>query len=257
MDNATVSDTPQQAPLCSYTCDSCSRGIPSHEQRYNCQDCQGFDYCETCFVDATLIHPGHSFAKMDPTEPRPNHGPQTEDDCSATAKAEELCRSCSVVSQVLPCIHLLLNDKRCQGVGKLCILWPLRISLLIEAAQRGCAFCSFMLYTFFRPFNGEAHMYDEETPWYVRPRENHDDRKALVEHCMDILTRLKTDHFIFNVLPICSRKGAKPPDYDKIEIYLSDKTYEIQDPDEVKNARVFHSAGVITAEYHVYASKGE
>ncbi|KXX78853.1 Heterokaryon incompatibility protein 6, OR allele [Madurella mycetomatis] len=259
MDNATASDTPQQAPQCRYSCDSCSCGIPSYEGRYNCQDCHNFDYCETCFVDATLIHPGHSFTKIDPAEPRPKHEPQTEDDRSSTAETEQFCRSCATVTQALPCVHLSLSDERYPGEpkGNISLLWRLRMSSLIEATQRGCSFCCFILYTFFRPSNGEMYLYNEETPWYARPRENDDERKALVEHCMGTLTRLKRDHFVFGVYPICSRKGAKPPDYDKIEIALSNETTKIQTMEEIRSAKVFHSAGVITAEWHVYASKDD
>ncbi|GAB1315405.1 hypothetical protein MFIFM68171_05615 [Madurella fahalii] len=257
MDNTTASDTSQQTCPSRYSCDSCSRRIPLHEARYNCRDCQNFDYCETCFVDAALIHPGHSFARIGPLEPLSKQEPQTEEDCNATAKIEQLCRSCATVTRALPYLHLALGDKRYPEAhkGGISLLWRLRISHLVEATQRGCPFCCFTLYTFFREFNGQTHTYDAKTPWYARPSEHDEERKKLVKHCMGTLTRLKTDRFVFEVCPICSRKGAKPPDYDKVRISLSDKTHEIQSMDEIREADVFHSAGVITVERHVYASK--
>jgi hypothetical protein len=137
--------------------------------------------------------------------------------------------------------------------------WSLRLSTLIEAAQRDCAFCCFFLHTFFRESNMESHFYhDEKTPWYARPWGCRDEkeRMELIGHCMGTLTRLKTDRFNFEVLPICSesRKGFQPWDFDKLKFRLAGSTFDLHGKEELRQARVFHSAGAIEAERYVYAA---
>jgi hypothetical protein len=144
--------------------------------------------------------------------------------------------------------------------------WPLRISGLIEATQRGCAFCAWMLHTFFRASNFETHMYEALSPWYARPLDpEHDKERAeLVTHCMGTLSRLKknvkslSDRFQFDVYPTAvSRAGAKLWDFDRIRFAYSEANLQVHTMEDLKEARVFHSAGVIAAERYVYAVKGE
>lgn len=270
-----MDDTNPPEAVQRYTCDSCSRSIPPHEARYACQDCHDFDYCAQCFTDAPLIHPGHSFAAIEPAEPSPAQEARPEAEANGRPRAESKdpgglrvvrlaldtenpgCRSCAAVTSALPVVHFLLDGKGVP-VRRPFFQWPLRISRLVEATQRGCPFCCFVLHTFFRSSNIEYHSYEEETPWYAEPSKHDDERGKLVRHCMRTLTRLKSDRFVFDVLPMCTRKGARPPDYDKIRISLShEATVKFQDPDEVRKAGVFHSAGVVAMERYICAARGK
>ncbi|KAK4236581.1 heterokaryon incompatibility protein 6 [Achaetomium macrosporum] len=248
---------------CWYFCDCCSRQIPRHEARHKCEACQDFDYCGKCVPDAALIHPGHTFTTIAAPEPPPGEGGAS--DSSETDDLEPFpgarCKSCAAVTQGLPLAQFILDPDRhpdrSPPYKAVAFKWPLRISGLIEATQRGCAFCAWMLYTFFRATNFETHMYEAESPWYARPLEHDEDRMELVEHCMGTLTRLKSDRFQFDVYPTCSRTGAKPWDFDRIKIAFSETNLEVYDKQELHEARVFHSAGVIEAERYVYAAKGD
>ncbi|KAL2132213.1 hypothetical protein VTI74DRAFT_4069 [Chaetomium olivicolor] len=240
-----------------YYCDCCERKVLRHEDRYNCQECNDFDYCPECVVDAPLIHPGHTFAKLD--APGPPAGEDKNADASSETEAEERpekprCRSCAPVTQALPLLHFVLDP---QKRNRMRIKWPLRISLLIEGTQRGCPFCCWMLHTFFRSSNCEYHAYTESIPWYARPSEHDKDRTELVEHCMRTLTRLKSDRFDFDVFPTCSRKGVKPWDFDKLTFQLAESNLARRTMEETRDAGVFHSAGVIRVERYLYAARGD
>ncbi|KAK5655737.1 hypothetical protein OQA88_5274 [Cercophora sp. LCS_1] len=224
-------------------CDSCSRKVYAYETRYKCTDCTDFDYCPDCFTEVNTIHPGHLFETFDPKVPAPE-GIVTK------ARPENTeCPSCAPVTMSLPILHFVLGDltNRRQAMAKqkkLQVRWPVKISQLIEATQRGCAFCAFMLHTFFRKFNGEYIGYDEETPWYADPLSHDKERMELVEHCMGTLSRLKKDSFDFRVTPI-SPPGGLLPDISKLRFDLADTP---NSKEELNQARVFHSAGTITTE---------
>ncbi|KAK4151577.1 heterokaryon incompatibility protein 6 [Chaetomidium leptoderma] len=259
--NGDIVDSPPaeaSAPDCWYYCDCCSRKVPRHEVRHNCHDCHDFDYCENCISDAALIHPGHSFTKLDALEPPPEL--EGDDTLSSEKKDEEpYCPSCAPVTATLPLLHFVLDPEKDPKAAnrQICVKWQLRISSLIEATQRDCAFCCFFLHTFFRAFNGEAHEYTEKSPWYVRPSEHDTERMELVKHCMGTLTRLKNDRFDFEILPSCPMKGVKPWDFDKLKFSLSDSSLKYRSNEELKEARVFHSAGVIAMERFVFTTKDD
>ncbi|KAK3303737.1 heterokaryon incompatibility protein-domain-containing protein [Chaetomium strumarium] len=264
-----------------YFCDSCSRKVPRHEPRYNCQACQDFDYCGKCIADAPLIHPGHTFATIAAPEPPPLPAEGAAPNAPETTGVSEpypwaRCQSCAPVTQGLPLSQFILDPERQQQqqqeqpaddetpprqlISAVGFKWPLRISSLVEATQRGCAFCAWMLHTFFRATNFETLLYEAQSPWYARPLEHDKERMSLVEHCMGTLTRLKDDRFRFDVYPTCSRMGsssAKPWDFDRIRFVFSEANLEVHDMKDLKEARVFHSAGVIAAERYVYAAKGD
>jgi hypothetical protein len=254
-----LGDAPQSAePEYWYFCDCCGRGGPQHEARHNCQECHDFDYCGKCVVDATLIHPGHHFTKIDGPKPPPDNEGQAANSELSESSWQPACKSCAPITRLLPLLKLVPNLER----NYACMKWPLRLSALIEAAQRDCAFCCFFLHTFFRESNMESHFYhDEKTPWYARPSSYRDEkeRTELVAHCMGTLTRLKKDRFDFEVLPICSesRKGVQPWDFDKLKFRLVVSTFNIHSKEELRQARVFHSAGAIEAERYVYAAKSK
>ncbi|KAK3998196.1 heterokaryon incompatibility protein 6 [Cladorrhinum sp. PSN332] len=241
-----------------YYCDSCGQSRFRHEVRHKCSECPDFDYCSECIDDAPIIHPGHAFNKLDPLSSPPD---QVEDPKPEEEKVgwEPTCTSCVSVTKVLPIIYLVLHDEAYPGARpeNLEIGWPLRISSLIQATQRGCAFCCFALYTFFRKSNIETYAYDPETPWYAEPLQHDKERKELVEHCMGTLTRLKKDRFHFTVRPVSSKKGIRLPDFDKMVIALDSRSTKYNSMAEIKEARVFHSAGVISAERYVCAAAGD
>jgi hypothetical protein len=239
-------------------CDRCSRSIS--ETRYKCQDCPDFDYCAKCFVNAALIHPGHSFVAISCFSPeeRPDADNKEFSDGDGGGHREESeCFSCAPVTRPLPALFLVLKDEKMPRAGELCLRWSLRLSSLIEATQWGCAFCSFMLESFFRACNGESLFYEEVKPWYAEPSKHDKKRIELVEHCMKTLTRLKTDKFEFSITPLCSRKRNQLPDFDRIRISLSEGTKKLHTMEELKSAQVFHSAGTIMVERDVFATEGE
>ncbi|KAK4118794.1 HET-domain-containing protein [Parathielavia appendiculata] len=139
----------------------------------------------------------------------------------------------------------------------MCLKWPVRLSSLIEAAQRGCAFCCFFLSTFFRESNFESHYYTETRPWYARPAEHDKERMELVKHCMSTLAKMTKDRFEFYLFPICSRKGVGFWDFDKLRFQLSNSSLESYSREDLQRWRVFHSAGVIATERYVFAAKGD
>lgn len=241
-----------------YYCDCCGRKVPRHEDRYNCQECNDFDYCPKCVSEAPLIHPCHAWTTIPAPEPR-----SEQDKASEAAPEAEIddptdeprCPSCAPVTRILPLLKFVLDSP--EKHNRMCIKWPLRLSRVIEATQRGCALCAFMLYTFFRSSNGEFHSYEEKAPWYARPCEHEKERMELVEHCMGTLTRVKSDRFDFDVFPISSRKGANLWDFDKLTFTLGEGNLKIRTREELREARVFHSAGVITAERYVFAARGK
>lgn len=240
-----------------YYCDGCGKASLKHEVRHKCNDCPDFDYCSECFAEAELLHPGHSFTKFEPTSPRP-----ADEEEKKSSEDEEVwqprCRSCASVTRILPILFLALDDPEYEGAtsNNLQASWILRISHLIQATQRGCAFCCFVLDAFFRKSNMEMYGYDQDTPWYAEPLNHDKERTELVQHCMKTLTRLKNDRFKFRVMPKSSRKGISLPDFDRISIQLDQGTTKYNTMAEIRQARVFHSAGVIAVERAVCAAAG-
>ncbi|KAK4168150.1 heterokaryon incompatibility protein 6 [Cladorrhinum sp. PSN259] len=249
-----------------FNCDGCSQSYACHhEVRYKCNDCADFDYCLKCIGDAPLVHPGHSFKRLDPISPPPPDLPADDEGNQALKNEQDSwepkCTSCVSVTKVLPILFLALHDPRYEGarVESLQVGWNIRISHLIQATQRGCAFCCFALHTFFRESNFESHVWDQDAPWYADPlNPEHDkERNELVEHCMGTLTRLKKDIFKFRVTVASTKKATSLHDFDKITIALSSETEKFNSMADIKEARVFHSAGIISAEKYVCAAAGD
>ncbi|KAJ4288746.1 hypothetical protein N0V88_007280 [Collariella sp. IMI 366227] len=209
-----------------YYCDCCGRKVPRHEDRHSCQDCNDFDYCPKCVSDAPLIHPGHAWIIIPAPEPLSEQNKDA--DAAPEAKMEEptdepRCPSCAPVTRILPLLKFVLDSP--EKHNRMCIKWPLRLSRTIEATQL--------------------------------QREHNKERMELVEHCMGTLTRVKSDRFDFDVFPISSRKGANLWDFDKLTFTLGESNLKIRTREELREARVFHSAGVITAERYVFAATGK
>ncbi|KAL8349214.1 hypothetical protein RB598_004869 [Gaeumannomyces tritici] len=101
-------------------------------------------------------------------------------------------------------------------------IWLVRISRLIKATQKGCAFCTFVLYIFFGAAEISTFYYKPEKPWYSEPKKHGEERMALVERCMKSLTKLQHDRFGFKVEPHCRRAGSTLPDFDALQIGVSD-----------------------------------
>jgi len=243
----------------SYWCDRCSVTISG--PRHHCEQCNNFDYCHICFADAAFIHPGHSFISFSATAAAKGPPTKTDEEAPEALNGPERqhdtkCRSCAPVTECLPSIPLAFKDKKANRGQEVFIEWRLRLSRLIEATQRGCAFCAFVLDGFFRSNNGEMFSTVPKKPWFAEPERHEEKRMKLVNHCMGTLTRLKTDRFVFVVSPLCTRGNTELPDFDKIRISLDGKTEKIHTMAELKEARVFHSAGIIKIERDVFAANG-
>ena len=132
--------------------------------------------------------------------------------------------------------------------------WPVRISRLIEATQKGCAFCSFVLYKFFGPSNAVTFGYRPTKPWYADPANSKHagERADLVKHCMGTLTKLKHDRFGFAAQPLCRRIGSSLPDFDTLRIHVS----SLMGRDKSEIRRIFNSSGVLELVTDVYAERG-
>lgn len=249
-------------------CDRCSSQIKG--ARYKCLACPDFDYCSVCYSDASLIHPGHDFTALNTlSTPQDVHNRdepelQVHDDIArphpTPPRAHRLCRSCEPITKPLPVIHLMLDDPRMKSElegrdppREISLLWHVRISSLVEATQRGCAFCAFMMDRFF--FSGSTHYYGyaPNTPWYAQPLNHDDQRQSAVAHCMRILTRFGDGKIPFLVTPSCRRIGTVPPDFDRLIIAV-DQTRN--DLDLLKKANVFRLVGKLEIEVDIYAAKG-
>ncbi|KAK3934321.1 heterokaryon incompatibility protein 6 [Diplogelasinospora grovesii] len=179
----------------------------------------------TCVVDAALIHPGHTFKAV----PSPHGtGDSSIDEEKKQPKAVDNheCRSCASLTKPLSGLHVAQKDPKYTGKFRdINTLWPLRISRLIEAAQRGCAFCTFCLDKFFGISNAMSFGYQPSKRWYAEPSKHDKEREDLIEHCMVTLTRLKKDTFDFVVSAVCDTKsGMELPDFARLRIGLSDKS---------------------------------
>ncbi|KAK4466839.1 heterokaryon incompatibility protein 6 [Cladorrhinum samala] len=243
-------------PELRYSCDGCGGPCRNHEARHRCNNCPDFDYCAQCFTEAELLHPGHSFTTFEPVSAQPAADEEENKDDDVW---QPRCASCAPVTRILPVLFLALGDPKYEGAtsDNLQTVWVLRISHLIQATQRGCAFCCFVLDAFFRESNMETFLYDQDTPWYAEPLSHDKERTELVQHCMKTLTRLKNDRFRFRVRQMSSRKGISLPDFDRISIELDPATTKFNTMDEIRKARVFHSAGVIGVERAVCAAAGD
>ncbi|KAJ5380423.1 uncharacterized protein N7496_002851 [Penicillium cataractarum] len=104
------------------------------------------------------------------------------------------------------------------------LTWAVRISRLVEASQRGCEFCSFFLNKVFVTtyFSCPADIYGSglKNSWYTNPGGNSARREKAISDCMQKLTKLKHDSFLFAVFPICSKKDSKLPDFNKLQFGL-------------------------------------
>lgn len=246
-------------------CDRCNSRIK--EKRYKCLACPDFDYCSACYSDATIIHPGHEFmALTSPSTPQEvqNHDEpesQVHEDiaCPVTPpRTHRLCRSCEPITKPLPTIHFLLDDARLKSQGRnppreISMLWPVRISSLVEATQRGCAFCAFIMDRFF--FSGSTlfYGYSPTTPWYTQPLNFNDQRQRAVAYCMNMLTKCGNDKIMFYVTPSCTRVGKVLPDFDRLIIGVDRERNDVK---MLKEANVFALVGQLEIEVDVYAAIG-
>jgi hypothetical protein len=248
------------------TCDRCSSKIKG--ARYKCLACPDFDYCSVCYSDASLIHPGHDFMALNvlstPHDLHIRNEPElhVHDDIArlhlSPPPAHRLCRSCEPITKPLPAIHFLLDDPRLKSevrepLREISLLWAVRISSLVEATQRGCAFCAFIMDRFF--FSGSLHFYgySPATPWYAQPLKHDDQRQSAVAHCMSILTRFGDGKIMFLVTPSCRRLGIVLPDFDRLIIGVDQKRNNL---DLLRKANVFMLVGKLEIEVDIYAAKG-
>ncbi|KAK2761233.1 hypothetical protein FQN54_001755 [Arachnomyces sp. PD_36] len=352
----------QRSPIC----DSCGSRISI--SGYRCQECHDFDYCNECFTDASLIHPGHTFASYSlQVSEKPRDGgrtgtPQKTD--SSKSRANDGCSSCHTVTTVLPTLHLAMKEaednssqgrkeelnkhppdrtipdnsetrpkiaedlrglkpqgdfdlegelfsplrKMLEGGGKIyqavvaggvgqssrnidvtkalrqsfgshfpcsfveygandqklpqkktvsqkqSFRWAVRISKLVEATQRGCAFCSFFLSkVFVSPYTEVFNYYGTGSPWYSKPNEHPKERGAAVLRAMEILTKLRMDSFEFQVTPTSTRKGTRLPDFSRLTFGLVNAA----DDKDLLQKEVFHLSGAVSFGVDVYVASDD
>ncbi|KLU87065.1 hypothetical protein MAPG_06070 [Magnaporthiopsis poae ATCC 64411] len=222
-------------------CDGCDESTTG--TRHKCQDCPNFYYCSRCISDASLIHPGHSFqlakkrkcleADFETTNrddaTAPDFAPAESDAKEIVINGQSECRSCAPVAQCLSELGAVVRHK-----SKLEIIsfpWSVRISRLIEATQKGCTFCTLMLDHFFGPSNFSRK---PKKQWHPRARKHDKERMLLIKRCMEFLKKLQYGCFGFTVKPLCRRVGSALPDFDALEIRLSDISgREPKDVDEI------------------------
>ncbi|KAL8391893.1 hypothetical protein RB595_002189 [Gaeumannomyces hyphopodioides] len=301
---------PQSSPRNAW-CDGCDEPITG--TRHKCQDCQDFDYCSRCILEASLIHPGHSFKMVgkqtlleadhkrangdgataidlapetlgmklggegannhaarqaqrsdpgsilrgsDDSDHEPTSTPVESDVKEMASNGLFECRSCEPVTSSLPVFGAIMRHKSIleQNGGvpptDMRLQWSIRISRLIEATQKGCAFCTLVLDNFFGRFNIVTHSFTPEKPWHSEPRKHDKERMSLVEHCMKSLTQLQHDHFGFAAKPLCRRVGSALPDFDALEIGVSDLKGRKQ-----KDVAKFFNLWALKVD--VYALKGD
>lgn len=251
MDTSSAVQAAERQAVGKFYCDSCE-ARPSTGARFKCQVCPDFDYCEKCIVDAHLIHPCHEFK---------NTGTGRSDDLSEPSLKEKMndgCRSCGIISKILPVLHLVeasdvpqitvIPGEKYAKYG----LWDLRISKLIEATQRGCIFCAFFMHKFFVTRTTLSFTYDPVRSWYADFDERSDQRQEAVAHCMKLLLLLDgKDRFCFRVQP-SSLSGLELPDFDSLEFTLEEMQASIE---TVRKADVF-LPGVVSRAVQVYAAAG-
>ncbi|KAL8324116.1 hypothetical protein RB597_007718 [Gaeumannomyces tritici] len=237
-----------QPPSRNGCCDGCDESITG--TRHKCQDCPDFHYCSRCIPEASLIHPGHSFKIVGKQKlPKADYkgairqavrkacpmlregGHVSVDTAPVESNAQKMaskgsseCRSCEPVTRFLPMIGAFLRHKSIEHITtrQVTYHWLIRISRLIEATQKGCAFCTFVLYIFFGAGEISGYYYDPKKPWYSEPKKHDKERMALVERCMKSLTKLQHDRFGFKVIPHCRRAGSTLPNFDALQIGVSD-----------------------------------
>lgn len=159
----------------------------------------------------------------------------------------------------LPSLHLALKDLEVQGRGKqqtLSLRWPFRLSGLIEATQRGCAFCAFILKQFFDAIAFTTWNYEPKKPWYADPSKHQEERLRVVNHAMISMTKLKTDRFVFFVTPSGAKRGVELPDFDKLEISMDKKSLEAHGLEELRKARIFQP-GALIKNVTAFSTKGK
>lgn len=244
-------------------CDGCDESITGTPHR--CQDCPDFAYCSRCISEASLIHPGHSFKivkkqkfleadyqtanQNDATAP--DLAPVESDAKEIVTNGQFECRSCEPVTQFLSGLGALMRHKPKQGKGvppqNISFPWLVRVSRLIEATQRGCAFCTLLLDNFFGPANVT---FKPKKQWHSKASKHDKERMLLVKHCMGSLTKLQYGSFGFIIQPLCRRVGSALPDFDALEIRVSDmRGREQNDVGEIFNH--------LELKADVYAVKGE
>jgi hypothetical protein len=166
---------------------------------------------------------------------------------------QQMCQSCVPITMLLPALHIALQDEEIKAKGgeRVSLRWPLRISGLVEATQKGCAFCAFMLDKFFGLSDAHFWGYEPVRPWYMDTDQN-ESRDLLVEHAMEMLVRLKTDNFVFKVDPLCSNNGSTMPNFDKLQI-----TFVESDHDEKTLSTVFATRGKISVTLEFFTASGK
>jgi len=251
------------------SCDCCNRVIAPTEERHKCQDCPDFDYCAKCAVSAPRIHPGHTFEILGPdlgSDQNTNTAPaltadEDEDPSSPVSNSpgQRECPSCALITKFLPALPLGMKDgsdtNDSQPARESALRLPLRISRLVQATQSGCAFCACILNKFFGPSNGITFGYHPEKPWYAEPckPEHDDERKEVVDYCMETLKQIRSDRFQFCVTAKCSRKGRSIPDVDMLRIHI----VSLEGHSQAERRRAFNSSGVLELVVPVFCTDGK
>lgn len=215
-------------PVGVLTCDGCEERI--FDIRHKCQDCPDFDYCAGCFPDAATIHPTHTFLVM-AAPSRPQSSPPEDDHTrqavpigsemnglsltSSTSTTQ--CRSCYNFTHVLTSVSWLLRD-RPKGQSPV-LLWRVTIAKLVEATQRGCSFCAFLLGRVFDdPLTVTVMLFKPKAAWYTAPLEHDEERTALVHRWMEKLPVLGNEKIDLAVAP---EYGVDEHDIQKMKIGLA------------------------------------
>ena len=210
------------------TCDGCEERI--FDIRHKCQDCLDFDYCASCFPDAAIIHPTHTFLEMAaPSRPQasPSEDEHIAQDVSISLELGDLsltpptntpeCRSCYRFKYMLAWISWPLRD-RPKGQFPV-FLWRVTIAKLVEATQRGCSFCTFLLGRVFDdPLTMTAMLFKPKATWFTAPLEHNEERTALVHRWMEKLPGLGNEKIDLAVAP---EYGVDEHDIKKMKIGLA------------------------------------
>ena len=215
------------------TCDGCQERI--FDIRHKCQDCPDFDYCASCFPDAAIIHPTHTFLEMaTPSRPQvsPSETTPSVDDhrgqaeaigskmgdlflTSSTSTAQ--CRNCYKFAHLLASVSWHLRGR--PKVESRLLRWRVTIAKLVEATQRGCSFCAFLLGRVFDdPLIMSVMSFKPETSWFTAPLEHDEERTALVQGWMEKLPALGNERIELAVIP---EFGVNEHDIQKMKIGLA------------------------------------